>query len=515
MRKNLLTKALFALGAVALMASCAKNTDLYDQNAVDAQKKAEALAQVEQMKLSYAENFVKKYGAVDPNQSWDLTTGAKLGTRGANVDNSAQGVTTINASLVNGLDFTKAYNTPSLFYPNSLYNGITKVLPEGKTHKGERVVLAAPTCDFYIFPVITQCTWTHSLKVKVGTQAPYELYNKTWTTHAPVYNGKNLGTWLSPNYAQMKGIHIQAPIGTPIDVYLDNVKVGNTAKPSVGTFNGQAIFVSPAQGTNIWPGFTMKPNAVIKYIGIEDNTQATGSGKTDNDFNDVVLVLVGNPDIPGDIPVNEEIIEIPTNTCKRYMIEDLGADDDFDFNDIVVDVYQNSVKKWKKTTAGDIEISNEYLGEEVGDQEAIIRAMGGPLDFTLTIGSTKWTKSTGKRFSDGSDFVVGTMYNTQVGYNDSEILAKFKVSGWEPANNNISVEVVKVVKDIPTTSDNHNVVYEIPFPKDGDIPMIVAVDATVAWNWMNERVGVPAWWIKEELTEPADNITVPLPGEEE
>ena len=86
MEKNLFTKALFAMGAVALMASCAKSTDVFDQSAVDAQKKADAQAEVEQLKLTYAENFVKKYGEVDPNQSWDLTSKAltaAAGTRGS------------------------------------------------------------------------------------------------------------------------------------------------------------------------------------------------------------------------------------------------------------------------------------------------------------------------------------------------------------------------------------------------------------------------------------------------
>ena len=30
--------------------------------------------------------------------------------------------------------------------------------------------------------------------------------------------------------------------------------------------------------------------------------------------------------------------------------------------------------------------------------------------------------------------------------------------------------------------------------------MIVAVDATDAWNWMTERTNIPAWWISEDET---------------
>ena len=40
--RKFITNAFIALGAVGLMASCAKSTDLFDQSAVDAQKKKAA-----------------------------------------------------------------------------------------------------------------------------------------------------------------------------------------------------------------------------------------------------------------------------------------------------------------------------------------------------------------------------------------------------------------------------------------------------------------------------------------
>ena len=73
-----------------------------------------------------------------------------------------------------------------------------------------------------------------------------------------------------------------------------------------------------------------------------------------NDYCDLIYVVSDNP-----API-----------AKRYLIEDLGAKDDFDFNDIVVDVIQ----------------------DDAGKQKAIIRAMGGTIDFTLKIGNTSWSK---------------------------------------------------------------------------------------------------------------------------
>lgn len=480
------TKSLCAIGAVALMASCGNNIDVLDQSELDAQKVEVEKNKVELLKIAYNNKFVQTYGEVASNQSWDLTSGAKLVTRGADLDNSAQGYSEIRTSVVDGLNFLYKANTPDRGWeynyfknPNSLYNGITKVLPDGKKHSGQPVVLAAPTSDFYIFPVTVQGQWTHDLKVKVGNNAPVTLYSKTWTDYSkPYYNGIY-------NNVNLKGIHIEAPIGTPIEVYIDNVKQGTTSKPSVGTFNGQAIYVSPKAGTQIYPGFKMKDNAVIKFIGIEDNTGTS----TDNDFNDVTLVVVGNPDVPEEIIVENEEYEVKSNISKRYLVEDLGSVDDFDFNDIVVDVYQDVTQKWKRQIINGEVISNEYVSTTYGDQEAIVRAMGGTLDFTITIGNTSWTKS--------SSFVTGTMYNTKNGYNPSEVLAKFKVQGWDPQANNISIEVVKTVEN---TTNSNKIVYTIPFPKKGEIPMIVAVDATDAWNWMTERTNIPSWWISEDET---------------
>ena len=159
----------------------------------------------------------------------------------------------------------------------------------------------------------------------------------------------------------------------------------------------------------------------------------------ENDYDDLIYLALPNP----------------APLAKRYFIEDLGSKDDFDFNDIVVDVMQDAA----------------------GKQKAIIRAMGGTLDFTLKIGNTTWTKS-------GSGFDVETMYNTQ-SPDFSKTLAEFDVAGWKPNINNISAEVKSNV--------NGNVILTIPFPKTGEAPMIIAVNTYV--DWQDERESLPDnWW---------------------
>ena len=139
---------------------------------------------------------------------------------------------------------------------------------------------------------------------------------------------------------------------------------------------------------------------------------------------------------------------------KRYFVEDLGSKDDFDFNDIVFDVIDDN-----------------------GSQECIVRAMGGTLDFTLKIGDTTWTKS------EAAD--VKTMYNTQGNIEYDKVLARFPVTGWNPNANNISVEVKSNVSE--------NVIVKIPFPKKGEVPMILAFKPVT--NWQTERESLPeGWW---------------------
>ena len=152
------------------------------------------------------------------------------------------------------------------------------------------------------------------------------------------------------------------------------------------------------------------------------------------------------------------VLPRPLPVAKRYLIEDLGSKNDFDFNDVVVDVMEDN-----------------------GSQKAIIRAMGGTLDFTLTIGNTTWTKSV-----EGAalGYKVETMYNTQ-NPDYTAKLAEFPVTGWSPASNNVSLAV--------ESGASNGVIITVPFPKQGEAPMIIALNTYI--NWQTERVALPEnWW---------------------
>lgn len=190
-------------------------------------------------------------------------------------------------------------------------------------------------------------------------------------------------------------------------------------------------------------------------------------------------------DYDNNTPAYTELIYLvtpaPYPITKRYFVEDLGSKDDFDFNDIVFDVSQN----------------------EAGKQKCIIRALGGTLDFTLKVGNAEWTKSV-----DGvnAGYEVKTMYNTKATPKWDENLAEFDVTGWNPQNNNITVLVKSNVSG--------DVIIEIPFPKTGEVPMIIAVKEFV--DWQLERVSLPEdWWYIPEYPDLNDDAVLAGQPDEE
>lgn len=454
-------KKLLVIGtAVLSLVACTKETNLYDPAAIESNQKAQ-----------YAQQFVEKYGAINPAKSWDLTDFSASLTRGT---------AAIETKLVKGLEFDLDYKADINIFGQytlknrtigknkSLFDAIQKVLPDGTKHEGVPVVLTAPSNSFTIYPVSVQGMWTHDLYVKVGNEKPVKLYSKSWTDYSRAYVN---GEWLKGKVhwslfdgytfevgqkAALNGLYVEAPVGTPIEIYVANVKEGQTEMPSVGTFNGQAIYVD----TDAKPeGIEMHKDAIVKYVGIEDDT----TSKSDGDYNDVVLAIVGNPSVPEEIKVTDEEYTVESSTTKRYMVEDLGSTGDFDFNDVVIDVTEN-VKDTYKRTLTNGEVTSNALVKTEKTQSAVLRHLGGLLPFQLTIGNTVLPEMQG---------VLG-----------KDLEEKFdNIEGWNPLTNNISVKV---------RNKDNGAVFNIPFPKAGEAPMIIATP--VDWKWMEETVSVPSTW---------------------
>lgn len=448
---KVILKSVVASLAVMSLAACSNN-DLYDEGVIAANKTAE-------QQKSYENNFVKTYGAIAPNQSWDFSSAeTRLGTRA--------GETEIVTKTVEGLNFDVKYKVKfdrftwssylderSINNNQDLIKNVSNKLKDGDKHTDvQKAVLVAPSNSFTIYPISVQGMWTHDLYVKVGDNAPVKVYSKTWTDFShPYVNGDPL-TYSNANYynqtykvetsVSMPGLYVEAPIGTPIEIYLANVKEGTTKKPTVGTSTGHAIYVD---GNGAVPtGIEVRDDAVIKYIGIEDNTTRS----SDLDYNDVVLAIVGNPDVPEEIIIENETYDVPTSLTKRYMIEDLGTTDDFDFNDVVVDVTRNTVAHHTVEIVDGVKTSDVVTSTDV-TEKAVVKHLGGILPFVLKIGDKTLPQLGGEDTFE------------------KDVNLEYDITGWEPANNNISITVNNTT---------------LSFPKAGAVPMIIACDDSEAWS---------------------------------
>lgn len=443
-------KSIVASVAVLGLAACSKG-DLYDANQVAANKMAE-------QKQKFENNFETKYGKVDPNQSWDFSTNQqRLGTRGEGDQ--------IVTELVAGLDFgikneyvsnnSNVLTTRTFTKNTALYDVLNNDLKDKLEHKGDPAVLLAPSTDFTIYPLSNQGGWTHKLYVKVGDNDPVLVYDKTWTFYGrATVNGDVVklgkywdGTYYAGERANLQGIHIKAPIGTRVDVYID--EIAGVKGKTAGTTNGKALYLD----CNAKPeGITwLKDDAVIKYIGIED-------GGGDTDHNDVVLAVVGNPFVPEKIEFTNNTYDVPLSVTKRYMMEDLGSTDDFDFNDVVVDVTETTTTHHKVTLANGVVTKDEVTGTDK-TQKAVVRHLGGIYPFVLKVGNTTFDKMGGEDTFD------------------KDVNIEKDVTGWNPAQNNVSVTVE--VPNKTQGSTMYNAVNE--FPDKGAFPMMFACDPEVKW----------------------------------
>ena len=214
-------------------------------------------------------------------------------------------------------------------------------------------------------------------------------------------------------------------------------------------------------------------------IGCEDNSK----NASDKDYEDLVFLMYG----PGVTNIEEKEVR----ETKRYMMEDLGTTDDFDFNDVVVDVSNVYMKKLTFDENNQLISEVEIPGSR--HQEAIVRAAGGTMNFTIEIGTnkvTKWTKSSSYKATD----MLNTGWDGKRIYysGDNSILGRFSIDGndWNPATNNIRVIVDGNGQTGPVI---------ITFPEPGQAPMMIAVPVTK--DWMSERKGVPADWFKDWFSE--------------
>lgn len=457
---KLLAFGCFAAIGVGLM-SCSK-ADVFDSNAANELKK-------EQQEKDYTSSFVKKYGAVE-GKSWDLATLATSYTlESSNRALTRDGV--YNADAVEG----------EMLVDKATIDWMSTNMKAGANNvaKGKPFYLQVPNNSFTIVPIFQGTAsyywqlWMHvdgieqdKLIWSKGDIQYIETEGSTeWKSPGTGKTGMNSAFQIKAPTYEFKNLPKNANMYFYLKVWDSYEKYSkNTINPRKLTSLNQMMLAL----INCNVPSNVPANNKVSIIGCEDNANG------DFDYEDLVFMMYGNP-----VPPITHVDEVIKGTPKRYMMEDLGEEHpDFDFNDVVVDVISGR-EKWKREYEilenGGWNLIRETKIEDLPDI-AVVRAAGGILDFTLKIGNTTWTKSV--KFPNYQQ-MLNTGRDGEINY-DKE-LDTFKVEGWNPDKNNISVKVEGV--------DN-----EITFPETGKAPMIIAVDPTT--NWMFERTPAPEDWFK-------------------
>mgnify|MGYP007069891356 CR=1 FL=1 len=445
------------------------------------------MTQTEQLaKATYAENFAKKYPNVSLNQSWDLTSKSfdfSLPVSG----NGSRRASAVDYNFTRGDWYEVDNNTLSWMHEQ---------LVEGQDNRslGNPFYMSVPGNEFTIVPIyqgVAGARWDlHVVVDGVDIKVWEKQYNGTEDFNIQIKDGDSnewhnlhgqqfdgwFGSWPSlfntdggdkwtstgsPNLVtDVRAIPYtfsNLPVGKDMYFYLEITEAANDENNNVwrnrlGTKQSSIKGMMLALDDCPVPA-NIDPSYEAMIIGCED----ADLKDSDWDMNDVVFLVYGKT-VPKPVVIETGTPVVQSRTV-RYMIEDLGATDDFDFNDVVVDVTESRVTT--PTITNGVITSWE---ETAFTQKAVIRHLGGTLPFVLTIGNTELSEHKGLL--------------------DVDVEESFDVTGWNPDTHNVSVKVRQ--------SASSSVYNEVKFPKAGEAPMIIAVNPTQ--NWMPERVSVPESW---------------------
>lgn len=428
MKKNvfLTSMSIVAMAGAMVVSSCSKGSDVFDSNQNAANNHATVIEK-------YEAAFKAKYGDVS-GETWDYSArgGAKAKTR---VSSHSGALTDWRGTESYGYVWN---------YPEKA--NVADPMPENEVNN-----LVHNYWTSTILPAInaTQAkAWNPEGKIVFRTLA---------TTRAAGTEDKYFAVG-----AEIAGTDLFLRMASPANG--KNGKGGTTSDQHTSSIDFSQI---PTGGAQWYACATEGQNQNKIYIDAADwklqnfkEVTVNCGGKectfwcfqchqsTNPTYTDIVLWVQKVPSVP------------VLSVLKRYMVEDLGGSDDFDFNDIVFDVCQYSDDK----------------------QKCFVRALGGTLGISIKVGNSTWSKA--------PTFENTEMLNTTAGNVDySKSLADFEVTGWIPSQNNVSV----------TVTGKDGFTWEVVFPLTGEVPFIVAT--ADGKEWMNERVGVPN---KEWFGEPND-----------
>lgn len=441
------TSKLGIVAAATFMMAACSNKDLYDPQQEEQIKKEE-----------FSQNFIKHFGQIPANQSWDFADSPMVelvGTSGK-VKSRAAGTTKITCTP----DAKYAYLNADGYFdiPATMQTSLNKLQENVDNSKaGNTYAMSVPDNNFTIIPIrqgYTSSTYEIHMVVGSGDEAvDYLLWKKgelmqtrkagTTNKWANVTNAEKSYTYGNFDVRSKVITFTNMPENAPMYFYVYRPTTGFFPSSLEGYMKDYTDIVDlPEQLVN--------DGKHVKVIGVEAQRDAA---YVDYDYEDIMFMIVGDPTLPEEI--EKEDLSFKQTVNKRYMIEDLGETDDTDYNDVVIDLTTSRTITFEYNDA-----TGEILNRTYGPwekQTATIRHKGGVLDFNLRIGDTELGWMRGE---------MNVSPNTV-----------HSVSGWDPNANNISVTVKQ-------RSDGEGV-SSITFPAAGSVPLIIAT--SINQPWMEER----------------------------
>lgn len=259
------------------------------------------------------------------------------------------------------------------------------------------------------------------------------------------------GDWLGWSFpgVQSVGFAINIPAGYRVGFWVKNRNVSDETKLySNQILNGDGLYYS-AVGTNADGDL---------YFGLEDWLQSGGHAL---DCNDIVFFVknAGNNDLPEPVPPTPVVPDDDDDVEMSWILacEDLGSTDDYDFNDIVLEVMKNtannSVEVRCLAAGGTLPAYITYNGVEIGESHALLGGQTNQMINTNSFGAaSEWQTLTGVSVDMSIDEII----------------------------KNISIRVTQNEGDVYAT--------EIKAPETGEAPQMIIVPGD--WEWPSERKGI-------------------------
>lgn len=457
---------------------------------------------------TYERNFIKTFGEIAPDQSWDFskyaaekrttrTSRALMSDDGANhVDNEWYEVNSkLFKSMTENAKFTeKADQRFALELSENDCFTIFPVFRSSTENSGLKWSLQVMIDQENMTSSYTDLGWpmgTNMLYKSSATSGYKPIGDNVcnswgvlskYIVHVDNLNGEKKYMYFNLIITGNKGsiYNKYAPIGTQQSSLDYQMRILEIPKPDHVSAEDETLFIA------------------CEAANFDPNNPYTGNyGRR---YQSLILMLVG-PQLPKVVYLDEtkDRLILDHSINKRYMIEDMGSSSDFDFNDVVVDVSQSTktpVVIQKEHLAGSYAPIMTHVNLAPAEDvvtTASVKYICGTKPFQLTVGNHVFGKVTDptdeaqtrkqlhslaidhETFYESSKNVIGWSPN------ETEI-----IDGWLPEQNNISIKVWR--NSMSSDSDGG---WQVQFPKVGEVPFIMALPENTPWN--EEGINFTGW----------------------